>query len=256
MNHRDIEGSVKTLSVKKTKSGEWYVTIAVEKDDVIPFTNGKEVVGIDLGIKKYATLSDGSLFQNKYISKAERNMLKRIQKTISRRKKGSSNRKKAIRRFAKYCEHISQIREDHLHKLSYNLVHSYSFIAYEELKIANMVRNHHLAKSISESSWGNFIQMLQYKAESAGCVVVGVNPKDTSKTCSGCGNIQDMPLSERTFNCGKCGLSIDRDLNASKNILKRATEGHSGSYASGDNIRPSHMKADVVESGTILGVSR
>ena len=254
VNHREIEGDVKTLSIKKTKSGEWYITLSVEKDDVIPFTNGKEIAGIDLGINKYAVLSDGSILQNKRISKTERNTFKRLQKTISRRKKDSSNRKKAIRRFAKYSEQISRIREDHLHKLSCNLVHSYSFIAYEELRIANMVRNHHLAKSISESSWGNFAQMLQYKAESAGCVAVGVNPKNTSSTCSECGNVQDLSLSERTFKCDKCSLKIDRDLNASKNILKRATEGHSGSYASGDNVRPSHMKADVVESGTIRGI--
>ncbi len=256
VNHRDIEGSVKTFSVKKTKSGEWYVTIAVEKDEVIPFTNGKEIAGIDLGIKNYATLSDGSVFQNRNISKAESNRLKRLQKRISRREKGSSKRKKAIRRFSKYSEHISRIREDYLHKLSYSLVHSYSFIAYEELKIANMVRNHHLAKSISESSWRNFIHMLQYKAESAGCVAVGVNPQNTSKMCSGCGNIQEMPLSERTFNCGKCGLNIDRDLNASINILKRATSGQGESHASGDIVRPSAMKADVAERGTILGASR
>ena len=256
VNHREIKGDVKTLSVKKTKSGEWYITISVEKEDTIPFTNGKEIVGMDLGINNYATLSDKSILQNKPISKQQRNMLKRLQKKISRRKKGSSNRRKAVHRFARYSEHISRIREDHLHKLSHNLVHSYSFIAYEELKIANMVKNHHLAKSISESSWGNFTQMLQYKAESAGCVAVGVNPQNTSKTCSGCGNVQDMPLSKRTFNCEKCSLKIDRDLNASINMLKRATEGHSGSHASGDNVRPLYMKADVVESGTIRGVSR
>ena len=256
VNHREIEGNIKTLSVKKTKSGEWYITISVEKDGLNPFANGKEITGIDLGINKYATLSDGSILQNKHISQQQRNMLKRLQKKISRRKKGSSNRRKAVRRFARYSEHISRIREDHLHKLSYNLVHSYSFIAYEELKIANMVKNRHLAKSISESSWGNFTQMLQYKAESAGCVAVGVNPQNTSKTCSGCGNVQDIPLSERIFKCERCALKIDRDLNASKNILNRATEGHSGSHASGDNVRPSHMKAGVAESGTIRGASR
>ncbi|MDE1849969.1 MAG: transposase [Candidatus Micrarchaeota archaeon] len=260
VNHRDIEGKVKTLSIKKTKSGEWYITITVEKKGTLPFANGKEAIGIDLGIKNYATLSDGSVLHNKYISKPERNRLKRLQKSISRKAKGSRSRYKAKQRFARYSEHISRIREDHLHKLSYNLVRSYSFIAYEELKIANMVRNHRLAKSISESSWGNFVQLLRYKAESAGCVAVGVNPQNTSKMCSGCGNIQEMPLSERTYNCIKCSMSIDRDLNASKNILKlglnSTTEGHSGSHASGDNVRPSHMKAVVNESGTTLGVSR
>ncbi len=258
VNHREIEGKIKTLSVKKTKSGEWYVTISVEKEDIVPFTNGKEAVGIDLGITNYAALSDGKVLQNKDVSNKERKTLRRLQKSISRRKKGSKNRKKSAFRFARYSEHISRIREDNLHKLSYYLVHSYSFIAYEELRIANMVRNRHLAKSISESSWGNFAQMLQYKAESAGCVAVGVNPQNTSKTCSECGNVQEMPLSERTFNCGKCGLNIDRDLNASKNILKRATSGQGGSHASGDSASaPQKESASrIVESGTTLGVSR
>ncbi|MDE1824037.1 MAG: transposase [Candidatus Micrarchaeota archaeon] len=257
VNHRNIEGKVKTLSIKKTKSQEWYITIAVEKDDAMPFTNGREAVGIDLGIKNYAALSDGSILQNKHISKSERNRMKHLQRVISRRRKGSQKRITAIQRFSKYAEHISRIREDHLHKLSYDLVHSYSFIAYEELKVANMVKNHRLAKSISESSWGNFIQLLHYKAESAGCVAVGVNPQNTSRTCSGCGNVQEMPLSERTFNCKKCGMSKDRDLNASINILHKATTaGLAGSHASGDNARPSHMRAVVGERGTTFGASR
>jgi putative transposase len=256
VNHREIEGKIKTLSIKKTKSGEWYVTISAEKEGILPFTNGKNPIGMDLGIANYATLSDGKIYDNAEISKPQRKSLKRLQQRISRKKKGSANRKKSVLRFAKYAEHISRIREDHLHKLSHELVNSYSFIAYEELNIARMVKNHHLAKSISESSWGNFTQLLQYKAESAGCVAFGVNPKSTSKMCSGCGNIQDMPLSKRTFNCENCGMSMDRDLNAAKNILKRATEGHSGSYASGDVVRPSHMRADVAELGTISGGSR
>ncbi|MDE1860372.1 MAG: transposase [Candidatus Micrarchaeota archaeon] len=255
VNHREIEGKAKTLSIKKTKSGEWYITISAEKEDIVPFTNGNPAIGIDLGIANYATLSDGNILHNIKITK-ERNSLKRLQQGISRSKKGSQNRKKAVLRFSRHAEHISRIREDCLHKLSYTLVNSYSFIAYEELKVANMMKNHHLAKSISESSWGNFTQLLQYKAESAGCVAVGVNPQNTSKTCSECGNVQDMPLSERTFNCEICGMSKDRDLNASVNILKRATEGHSGSNASGDNVRPSHMKADAAERGTIFGGSR
>ena len=250
VNHREIEGTIKTLTIKKTQSQEWYITTAVEKEDK-PFTpNNKDKVGMDLGINKYAVLSDGSILQNKHISKKGRTRLRRLQRIISRRKKGSHKRRKAVINFARKYEHISRIKEDWLHKLSYNLVNSYSFIAYEELKVANMMKNHHLARRIGEESWGNFINYLQYKAESAGCVVVGVNPKDTSKMCSECGNIQDMPLSERTFHCQNCGMSKDRDLNAGINILKRATSGQGGSRASGDIVRPSAMKADVAERGT------
>jgi putative transposase len=255
VNHREIEGTIKTLTIKKTKSQEWYITIAVEKEDKPFISNNRDKVGMDLGINKYAVLSDGAILQNKHISKKDRTKLKRLQKIISRREKGSHKRRKAVLNFAKKYEHIARIREDWLHKLSHNLVNSYSFIAYEELKVANMMKNHHLARSIGEESWGNFINYLQYKAESAGCVAVGADPKDTSKTCSECGNVQDMPLSERTFHCQKCGMSKDRDLNASINIFKKATSGQGESHASRDIVRPSAMKADVIERGTIRVVS-
>ncbi len=271
VNHREIEGKIKTATIKKTKSQEWYITITVEKEDTPFIPNNKPKVGMDLGISQYAVLSDNTTYQNIRINKHQRNHMGVMQQNISRKKRGSHNRKKAVCRFAKYSEYISRVREDYLHKLSHNLVNSYSFIAYEELKIANMMKNHHLARSIGEETWGNFTQMLQYKAESAGCVAVGANPKNTSKTCSDCGNIQEISLSERTFNCKSCGMSKDRDLNASMNILKRAldsqspnfdskavkaTEGHSGSQACGDNVRPSVKEAIAGELGTILGVSR
>lgn len=250
VNHREIEGKIKACNIKKTRSGEWYISFSVEQEDKSFKSNGKESIGMDLGLKTYAMLSDGSIFQNKRIPKGMGLHKKMLQRRISRKKKGSKNRNKSVQKFAKYAERISRIREDCLHKLSYNLVHSYSFIAYEELNIAGMVKNHHLAESISESSWGNFTQLLQYKASSAGCVAVAVNPKNTSQICSECGNIEKIELKDRIFNCERCGLQLDRDLNAAKNILIRATDGQSGSYASGDIVRPSHMKADVAESGT------
>ncbi len=129
-----------------------------------------------------------------------------------------------------------------------------------------MVKNRRYAKSISESSWGNFTQMLQYKAESTGCVAVAVNPQYTTMTCSNCGNMQRMSISQRTFICEKCSMRKNRDTNASINILDRAlnsassnfdsrtvkaTEGHSGSQACGDNVRPSARKAVAEEAGTI-----
>ncbi len=251
VSHREIEGKTKTCTIKKTKSGEWHITLSVEKEDVIPFTNRMPIIGIDLGIERYAALSDGSILQNKKITGHQRNHLKTLQQEISRKEKGSHHRKSAVLRFAKYAEHIQRIREDFLHKLSHNLVNSYSFIAYEDLNISGMMKNHHLARAIGESSWGNFIQLLQYKAESAGCVVVGMNPQYTSQTCNGCRNVQRISLSQRTFVCEKCGLSKDRDINASQNILERATEGHSGSEASGDDARHRANGAVATEGGTI-----
>ena len=255
VNHREIEGTIKTLNIKKTKSQEWYITLAVEKENKPFIPNNKPKVGIDLGISQYVALSDDIIIQNAKITKHQRNHARVLQQNISRKKKGSKNRKKAVVRFSRYLEYIARIREDTLHKISYHLVNSYSFIAYEELKVANMMKNHHLARSIGEESWSNFINYLQYKAESAGCVVVGVDPKDTSKTCSECGNVQEMPPSKRIFHCQKCGMSKDRDLNASINILNRATSGQGESHASGEIARPSAMKADVVERGTIRVVS-
>ncbi|MEM3245827.1 MAG: RNA-guided endonuclease TnpB family protein, partial [Candidatus Micrarchaeaceae archaeon] len=256
VNHREIEGKVKTLTIKKTKSQEWYITVAVEKEGKPFISNGKPQVGIDLGIEKYATLSDGSIYKNAKITKHQRNHAIVLQQNISRKKKGSHNRKKAVVKFARYAEHIARIKQDFLHKLSHNLVNSYSFIAYENLEIQNMVKNHRLARSIEEASWGNFTQLLQYKAESAGCVAVGVNPQYTSMTCNECGNVQEMPLNKRVFICEKCGKKEDRDINASMNILergilKRATSGHGESQACGDNVRPSAREAVAEEAGTI-----
>ena len=266
VNHRGIEGKIKTLTIKKTKSQEWYITVAVEKEDK-PFTsNCKGKVGMDLGINQYLALSDTMIIQNARITKHQRNHARVLQQNISRKKKGSSNRKKAAIRFARYSEHIARIRQDMLHKISHQLVNSYSFIAYEELEIPNMVKNHRFARSIEECSWGSFINYLQYKAESAGCAAVGVKPQYTTMTCSNCGNVQEMPISRRTFVCGKCGMEKDRDINASINILDRAldssssnfdskavkaTEGHSGSQACGDDVRPSARKAVADEAGTI-----
>ena len=250
VNHREIEGKIKTCTIKKDKSGEWYITLSTEQEDKPFKSNSKFQIGIDLGVEKFAALSDGKIMQNAEIPNQQRKHLKNLPQDISRRKKGSLKRKKAIRKFAKYAEHILRIRKDALHKLSHQLVNSYSFIAYEELNIAGMVKNHHLAKSISESSWGNFTQMLQYKAESAGCAAVGVNPQHTSMTCNECKNVQKISLSQRTFICEKCNYTEDRDINAAKNILERATEGHSGSNASGDDIRPSARRAAAEERGT------
>ena len=254
VNHRDIEGEIKTMSIKQTKSQEWYITFLVEKEDTPLFSNNKPQVGIDLGLKEYATMSDGTRIPNPRISNKSIDKLKTIQRRLSNKKRGGRNRRRAKIKLARISEHIARQRDDFFHKTSHRLVNSYSFIAYEELKIANMMKNHHLARQITDVSWGNFTQYLCYKAESAGCRVVGVDPRNTTKTCSECGNIQDIELSERTFLCQKCGMSKDRDLNASINIL--TTAGLAGSNASGDAVRPQLQEATVVESGTILGGSR
>ena len=253
VNHRDIKGKIKTLTIKQTRSQEWYITFSVENEETSLISNNKPQVGIDLGLKEYATLSDDTRISNPRISNKSIGKLKTIQRQLSNKKKGGRNRRKAKIKLARISEHMARQRDDFLHKTSYRLVNSYSLIAYEKLNIANMVKNRNLARQVTDASWGSFTQYLCNKAERAGCRVVGVNPRNTTRTCSRCGNIQDIGLGERTYLCQKCGLKIERDLNASINIL--ATAGHAGSNASGDVVRP-RFEANVVESGTILGGSR
>ena len=262
VNHRELEGEINTLTIKKTKSGEWYITISVEKVDVPFISNNKPQIGLDLGLREYATLSDNAKIPNLRFGKQARKKAKRLQQRISRKQEGSRNKYGAVLRFSRLSESVANRREDFAHKLSSNLVHSYSLISYEELQVQNMVKNHHLAKSINDVSWSRFTQFLCYKAESAGCEVIDVPPQYTTQACSDCRNMQEVEKGAAIYICERCGLQIDRDLNASINILRigleksSTTAGLAESHASGDSVRPSRMKAVADESGTILGVSR
>ncbi len=250
---RKIRGSAKTLTIKKARSGEWYASVLVSIEDNEFVSNKKGPIGIDLGLESYATLSNGEKVQNARIMDESLARLRRKHRIVSRRKKGGANRRKAVVKLARVSEHIARQRDDSLHKLSHKLVNSYSLIAYERLNIKDMLKNRHLSRSISDASWANFIRMVCYKAESAGCRTIGVDPRGTSKRCSRCGNEREIPLSERVYNCMKCSLSIDRDINAAINILNRATAGHAGIYASGDTVTTAERSAanSVDEPGTI-----
>jgi len=253
---REPDGEVKTLTIKKEKSQDWHVTVAIFTGEVPFVPNNRPKVGLDLGITSYAVLSDGTKIDNQRVQDKALEKLNMLHRRLSRKTKGGRNRRKAAITLAGFSEHLANQRSDNLHKLSHNLVNSYSLIAYEKLNIAGMVSRHCLAKTIYDASWSAFLKMLCYKAESAGCRVAGVDPKDTSKTCSRCGKTKEMPLCERTYVCDSCGLVVDRDLNASMNILARATAGHAGSYASGEITSTSAEKAaasGLVEPGTICG---
>jgi putative transposase len=179
-----------------------------------------------------------SIDKPKFVNERKKK-LARWQKIVARRKKGSKRREKAKLSLQKEWQYLNNESSDFAHKLSNKLVNSgYTSFAVEDLKIQNMVKNHNLAASIYHASWNKFIQLLSYKAESAGLKVIKVDPRNTTKQCSGCGNIQDMPLSERIYICNRCGLRIDRQLNASINILKKATSGLEGSHAREDSVRP------------------
>ena len=155
------------------------------------------------------------------------------------RKKGSKRRESAKFRLKEEWKATTNQSNDFMHKLSDRLAHGgFTSFAVEALHVDNMLKNHRLAQSIQNASWNRFIQMLSYKAESAGMKVVKVDARNTSKECSNCGNIADMPLSIREYNCIRCGMRLDRDINASINILKRATLGQRGSHAQGEDVRP------------------
>ncbi len=183
-------------------------------------------------------MSDGTKIAKPRFFKKKAKRIALWQKRIAKRKKSSKRREKAKLHLQNEWKNITNQFSDFMHKLSDKLVKLvYTSFAVENLNINNMVKNHRLAQAIQNASWNRFIQMLSYKAESAGMTVTKVNARDTSKECSNCGNIQEMPLSSREYRCNNCGLHMDRDINAAINILNRATLGQRGSHAQGDSVR-------------------
>lgn len=219
--HRPVEGTIKTATVI-AKNGRYYVAFSCEIEQGMLPADTRPAVGVDLGIKHLAITSDGEFFPTpKYLRKSERK-LKRLQRQVSRRKKGSQRRKKAIRQLARAHEHVANQRADNAHKVSRTLVSQYGIIAFEDLKILNMTQNHHLAKSIADAGWNALVNFTTYKAESAGCRVVLVNPRNTTQECSRCHALVHKELKDRIHHCPHCGYVQDRDINAAENILARA----------------------------------
>jgi putative transposase len=219
--HRAIKGKIKTCSIKR-ELDNWYVCFSCEVQPELLLKTQKSV-GIDVGIEKFAALSDGALIKNPQFLRESEAKLKYEQRKLSRKKKGSNSRKKQKHKLAKLHHKIKNRRNNFLHIESRKLVRSYDVIVLEGLRIKNMVKNHHLAKSISDASWAKFIEYVSYKAESAGKKVIFVNPRNTSQICSGCGAIVKKSLSVRVHKCPSCGLEIDRDINAAINILRLGT---------------------------------
>ena len=203
------------------RAGKWYACFACEVE-VAPPPEARQDVGVDVGIASLITTSRGEKVGHPGWYRAEQRTLRVLQRRVARRKKGSHNRHKAVVALQRQHERISNRRKDFLNKLAHQLIVSNDRIALEDLRIANMARNRHLAKSILDASWGYLVQHLTSKAAEAGRVVLLIDPRYTSKTCSQCGHIfETLSLSDRWIDCS-CGLSIDRDHNAAINILKRA----------------------------------
>lgn len=213
---RQIIGKIKTLTIKHD-CGKWFAVFTAETAaESLPETN--QAIGIDAGIKSFLTLSDGTEIENPRFYASLEKKLRVAQRSGSRKKRGGQNRKKAVLKLRKIHQKIKNRRADFHHKVARFLVNNFDTIAIEDLRVKNMLKNHNLAKAISDVSWSSFYSILESKAVEADRKFVKVNPRNTSQQCSGCGAIVKKDLSVRVHNCS-CGLSLDRDENAARNIL-------------------------------------
>jgi putative transposase len=213
----------RSVTVSKNSCGQFFASVLV-KIEIIPKPKTGQSIGLDIGIKTFLTGNDGFTVENQKYFRENQTKLKAAQQHLSRKNQGSWRLNKAKLTVARIHDNIANKRQDFIQKTTTKLVNEYDFIAIEDLNVAGMVKNHQLAKSISDASFAEFYATLSYKAAWYGKEVVKIERWfASSKTCSGCGwKDENLTLSARTFKCQACGLELDRDLNASKNILKAA----------------------------------
>ena len=217
-----VDGARVVRMTISQRAGRWYAALTVERDEpTVKQAPKGGAVGIDLGVKTLATLSDGTIVPNPHSLAADEQRLKRAQKALSRKMKGSKRRAKARERVARIHARIANRRSDALNKLTTRLAHAYSDICIEDLNVAGMVKNHHLAKAVQDASFYELRHQLEYKTTKTGARLHVIDRwYPSSKTCSNCGSVKaKLSLTERTYTCGNCGLVIDRDLNAAINIM-------------------------------------
>jgi putative transposase len=221
--HRPVEGRVKTLTVTRSRAGKWYAVFSSEVE-AKPIQGRLPAVGVDLGLNNLVALSDGMVFMAPRKYRESEEGLGRAQRCMSRKARGSRNREKARRRVASMCERVANQRRDFAYKTARSIVNRYERIYVEGLKIQNMQGNRGLSKSIADAGWGILRNALTYMARLSEGVTAFVDPHDTSQICSGCGEIVHKDLSVRIHRCHWCGLTVDRDVNAARNVLERGLE--------------------------------
>lgn len=222
--HRPIEGTIKTLTVKR-EAGKWFASFSVEMEPE-PLPVSTETIGIDVGLTHFATLSDGTAIANPRHARCAEAKMRRAQRKIARRRRGSVGRREAVRLFQSAQAHVRHQRADVQHKLSRTLINRFGLIAVEDLNVRGLAAGM-LAKSVHDAAWSSFIEKLTYKAEHAGRTLVKVDPRGTSQHCT-CGAHVPKTLSQRWHQCPECGLSADRDHVAAQLILQRARTAPSG----------------------------
>ena len=205
--HRPIEGKIKRLTIRRTSTGKWFACFSVEIDDPPkpPWKDGL-MVGIDVGLESFATLSNGEMIDNPRFFRSEEKALAKAQRRLSKCEKGTPDRMKALKVFQRIHERIANKRYYFAHQVSHDLVERFGLIAFEDLSITKMLNNHCLAKSISDAAWRMLVTITSYKAESVGSIVVLVDPRNTSQLCSRCGLRVTKSLSDRVHECPQCGL--------------------------------------------------
>lgn len=214
-----FSGNIKSAVISRT-ADKWFVSLAIETTDTLKGDFKSPVVGVDLGITTLATLSTGEKAKGKKPSRSLHNRLRRLSKSLSRKIKGSSNWVKAKDKLSKLHAKIANIRKDYSHKLTTYLATTFETVKIEDLAVSNLIKNAKLAFHIADASWGEIRRQLEYKCSMTGAKLVVVDRYyPSSKTCSGCGSIHNMPLGKSVLSC-ECGLCIDRDLNAAINIAK------------------------------------
>ena len=238
---QDVLGELRNMTVSVTPGGKYYVCIMAHVQ-VGDLEKTNLSVGIDLGLKDFVITSNGDRYSsNKFIKKYSKK-LATMQKHLSRKKKGSGSWNRQRIKVARLQEKITSCRNDKLHKISVDLIRRYDVVCCEDLNVKGMVKNHHLAKAVSDASWGTFVTMLEYKAKWYGKELVKIGRfYPSSKTCHHCGHVkEDLSLADRYYTCPNCGELIDRDLNAAKNILDEGLRNISAGtvdYTDGEGVR-------------------